>query len=236
MKDDLWIWKKTTAAARLGLPLRETFENPPIDVITFVSDAAGASLEWKAGICKNTSIAGDRGVAAIGYKGDQVNWIGTITWPTHLLIGQKSREGKYFGTKSTTLETVGLLLPFLARPKEMMGHHILLQVDNTAVVHAWRKKYLSSDPETSLLIRCLHVIEAFLECKIYVRHLRRMSNPIASLADALSRKATTTQTVLAQLRDVQWDHPRGPLLDWLNEPLLDWELPRKIVSYLTKTM
>ncbi len=60
--------------------------------------------------------------------------------------------------------------------------------------------------------------------------------PIATLADALSRKATTTQAVLEQLRDVPWDHPQGPLIDWLNEPLLDWELPGKIITYLTKTM
>jgi hypothetical protein len=32
LKDDLWVWKKAVAAARLGLPLRNVHENPPIDV------------------------------------------------------------------------------------------------------------------------------------------------------------------------------------------------------------
>ncbi len=45
----------------------------------------------------------------------------------------------------------------------------------------------SNDPETSLLIRCLHVIEAFLEYKIYVRHLRRMSNRWLFSANSLQR-------------------------------------------------
>jgi hypothetical protein len=80
------------------------------------------------------------------------------------------------------------------------------------------------------------MIEAFLECKIYVKHLKRMSNPVATIADALSRESTTTQAVLEQQHGVPWDRPQGPLIDWLNEPLFDWELPAKIVTYLTETM
>jgi hypothetical protein len=34
LKEDLWTWKKTVAAARLGFPIRNVRENPPIDVIT----------------------------------------------------------------------------------------------------------------------------------------------------------------------------------------------------------
>jgi hypothetical protein len=101
----LWIWKKTIAAARLGFPIKSVCENPPINVTTFVSDAAGASLEWVNGISKNTTINGDRGAAAIGHENGHVKWVGDVRWPERLLKGQKSRQGKYFGSKSTTLET-----------------------------------------------------------------------------------------------------------------------------------
>jgi hypothetical protein len=47
LKDDLWIWKKVIEAARLGLPLAESFEAPPLFPCTFVSDAAGAAFEWE---------------------------------------------------------------------------------------------------------------------------------------------------------------------------------------------
>ncbi len=67
------------------------------------------------------------------------------------------------GSESETLETVGILLPFLTKPKEFAGRHNLIKVDNLAVVFAWEKQYSKSDPETSLLIRCLHVIEARLD-------------------------------------------------------------------------
>ncbi len=93
--------------------------------------------------------------------------IGTLRWPDRLLIGQKSRNGSFFGTKSATLEMVGLLLPFLTNPKALKGKHVHLKVDNKAVVFGWQKKYTVKDPETSLLLRTLHVIEAFLES---VRH------------------------------------------------------------------
>jgi hypothetical protein len=45
LKDDFWIWKKVINAARLGLPLAESFEAPPLFPYTFVSDAAGAAFE-----------------------------------------------------------------------------------------------------------------------------------------------------------------------------------------------
>jgi hypothetical protein len=76
---------------------------------------------------------------------------------------KKLARKKYFGSKSTTLETVGLFLPLIAHPQDIWGRHILLQTDNTVVVYSWKKKYCGGDPETSLLIRCLHVLESFLE-------------------------------------------------------------------------
>jgi hypothetical protein len=105
-----------------------------------------------------------------------------------------------------------LLLPFLTFPEQLKGQHILIEVDNLSVVYAWEKKYSKNDPETSLLIRCLHVLEAFLECKIYVRHLRRMSNEMAVLADSLSREATTTDEIRATITNIQTRSPSSALV------------------------
>jgi hypothetical protein len=224
------------AAARLGLPLRNVHENPPIDVLTFVSDAAGASLEWIDGTSRNTTITGDRGAAAVGYKQDQIYWVGEVRWPDRLLKGQKSRHGKYFGSKSATLETVGLLPPLIIRPGKICGQHVVLHVDNIAVVYAWKKKYCSGDPETSLLIRCLHVLESFLECKLYVRHLRRMSTPIARIADGLTRQTTITPELRGAVGSAPWESLEDPLADWLENPVLDWDLPLKIVANVSSKL
>ncbi len=93
LKDDLWIWKKVICAARNGIPLGEFFENPPLFPYQFISDAAGAALEWEGNTCANRTIPGDRGVASVGYEGEGVTSIGIIRWPIHLLTRDKGRGG-----------------------------------------------------------------------------------------------------------------------------------------------
>jgi hypothetical protein len=131
---------------------------------------------------------------------------------------------------------VGLLLPFLTQPKTVAGKHIILQVDNTAVVHGWRKKYTTRDPETSLLLRSLHVLENYLECKIYVEYLRRVSDHVARVADSLSRETTTTPAIRTELAELPWHRVEGHLLSWLENPVLDWALPMKLVEDVKKLM
>jgi hypothetical protein len=96
LKEDLWVWKKVIDAAKLGLPLAETFEAPPLFPCTFVSDAAGAAFEWENGICKNVTVPGDRGVVSIGYTESQLTSISILRWPPHLLTRNKGRGGWIF--------------------------------------------------------------------------------------------------------------------------------------------
>jgi hypothetical protein len=230
LKEDLWVWKQAIAVSRLGLPLAETFDAPPLTKICFVSDAAGAALQWINGKWENVTTPEDRGVASVEHTDGTPLSLISLKWPKRLLTCQKSSTGKFFGSKSTTLETIGLLLPFITNPKKLCGKHVVLQVDNTAVIHAWNKKYSITDPETSLLIRTLSILEALLECKIYVIHLRHMSNKIAMIADSLSRKTTTSADLLEELQGVPWTAPSGSLVTWLKNPVMDWDLPLKIVK------
>jgi hypothetical protein len=125
---------------------------------------------------------------------------------------------------------MGLLLPFVTSPKTLIGQHVVLGVDNTSVVYGWQKRYSRNDPETSLLIRVLHVIEAYLQFKIYVTHVRRMSTKHAALADALSREATTEGNIRAAMAGVPIHRPWEQLGRWLESPVLDWDLPLKILA------
>jgi hypothetical protein len=59
--------EKSDGGSQIGVAIAR---NPPTDVLTFVSDAAGVSLEWVNGQSKNTIAAGDRGVTAVVNKGD----------------------------------------------------------------------------------------------------------------------------------------------------------------------
>ncbi len=230
LKEDLWVWKKVIYSSRLGLPLTEKLETPPLFPLNFVLDAAGAAFEWEGGKCKNISEPGDRGVASVKFFGDRPIYASIIRWPTHLLTRDKGRSVAFFGSKSATLETVGLILPFVTNPAELVGRHIVLGVDNLSVVYAWRKRYCKNDPETSLLIRVLHVIEAYLHCKIYVTHVRRLSTRMATLADCLSRESTSKPDALVALEGVRVSRPWGTLGRWLENPVLNWNLPLEMLN------
>jgi hypothetical protein len=232
LKLDLNIWRNFVKHASTGYPIATVIENPPLFPISFVTDAAGTSWEWSEKGRINTTKPGDRGAAAIQHNGNQVTFISVIRWPNNLMLNSRSSTNLRMGSKSATLETVGILLPFLTKPNELKDQYVVIEVDNLAVVFAWEKRYSKTDPETSLLIRCLHVIEARLNCKIYVKHLKRRSNRWATLADDLTRESTITESLATAIAHIPIQKPTGPIWDWLNHPTLDWNLPMKMVQHL----
>ena len=225
LKQDLWIWKKTIGTSLTGFPLGEIFGEIPLVAKQFISDAAGAAFEMSNGKSKNVTVNGDRGVASIEhFEGKPIGAI-ILRWPDGLLTKSKDRKGVFFGSKSGTLEMIGLLLPFLSCPKKLIGHQIILEVDNMSVVYGWRKRHCKNDAELSLLIRCLHVLEILLECKIYVSHVKRCSTYVATLADNLSRENTSTKASMDAIKGKLCFVKSKALENWLTWPTLNWNLP-----------
>ncbi len=61
-----------------------------------------------------------------------------------------------------------------------------------------------------------------------------MSTKPAELADALSREATMDADVRAAIAGVPISRPWGQLGRWLEAPVLDWDLPLKILDDVKK--
>jgi hypothetical protein len=118
----------------------------------------------------------------------------------------------------------------------MTNRHVVLEVDNIAVVYGWERKHNKNDPETSVLLRCLHVLEAKLSCRIHVRYVRRCSTKAAETADKLTRDETTDKVLQKELSRVGRQVPAGALMRWLEEPLVDWVLPEKICKDVDKLL
>ena len=118
----------------------------------------------------------------------------------------------------------------MTRPDLIRNKYVILYVDNISLIYAWEKKYCKNYEETTILVRCLHVMEAFLEAKVFVKHVKRMSNDKAVLVDRLSRDSTVTGEDLNRIKDLPWLSPGGALKDWISLPCLDWNLPVKIVK------
>jgi hypothetical protein len=180
-----------------------------------------------------------QGVASAGLAKEWITSLGLIRWPENLLTRAKGREGKFFGSKSGTLEMVGLLIPCVTVPEKMKNQHVILFVDNSSLIYLWGKRYSRNDPETSLLIRALYVIESFLSCKIYVKHVRRLSTPEATLVDHLSREATITPEDRMIMSKVGVTRPWGDgwrILYWIGTcPPRSWRMSKSCVNYENKT-
>jgi hypothetical protein len=125
---------------------------------------------------------------------------------------------------------VGLLLPFLTIPDKLAGKQVVLQVDNIAALFGWEDKQVKGDIAASILVRALHLIEAFLACRIHVTHLPRMSSDAGRLADHLSREETTSEDEEREAKRVEVSLTSTALLSWLKNPQEDWQLAVDILQ------
>ncbi len=110
--------------------------------------------------------------------------------------------------------------------------HVLLLVENPAVVYIWHKLMSPHCEYVSLITQSLHLIEAMLPCRIYVEHLTRCSSPQSILVHQLSWTSTTHERVLQEIRHLRLHTPAGLLINWLKDPTADWKLPKNIVDYV----
>ena len=141
----------------------------------------------------NLNIENDRGVCSLGMSGDIVKTCCIIRWLLRFLNDASDSKGAHFGSKTTMLEMIGLLLPLLTVPNLLVGKHAVFAVDNIAIWHGWKSRGISNDITASILIRAMFLFSYYLGCTIHVVHVPRISTAASELADALSRSSTTIQ-------------------------------------------
>ena len=222
---DLRVWAAVVTAANSWLPICLEMEDPPLGSLEFVSDAAGGhgTEEWL-------------GVASLGTNQDGDVWFMCRgSWPPEIRTG-KDEKGANFASKMTTLELVGLFLPLLSVPKSVQGRNLVLGVDNVSVVFGWENKSVKGDKSASALIRALHLLSCFLECRIFVRHVPRLTSRESFLADCLTRESTAKPEVWEALQGAEIHEPPAPLWDWLDHPSMDWDLGLTMIDWIKKNM
>jgi len=193
LRDDLLVVAKVADTARSGLPICERPCKPPLSTLLIHTDAAGASFSIVDG-AKVFHDNSNKAVACVG--GDCLGQLwawSRLVWPEELLTSRTDCDGKSFGSKSTFLESVGLMLPFLAFPGLLAGRHVCFKVDNIAVVYGWQNGQVKFDRYASEVLRAVHLAASYLGCQLYVQHVPRMSSELAELADELSRRASSRE-------------------------------------------
>jgi hypothetical protein len=147
------------------LPICPPSHSPPLCTKVFTSDAAG--------LPKGGQWLGEIGCGIVGTdeKGDTVLAY-QLWWNKEMIENHKDGKGSRYGSKTATLEMVGVILPFLLMPEQLVGQHVVCRVDNMACVYGFQNYHMKGDISTSILIKALRMIEACLGNTIHVVHIQ----------------------------------------------------------------
>ena len=146
-----------TAARGMPIPRRLSPHLP--SAICFASDASGAHFNKHQGRFIPIPYTGDRKAVSINsIEEDQVWFFASVTFPRDFLLDKRDASDHAFGCKSSTLEAVGLLLPFLCCPEILIGKEVTLLTDNEALVFGWEKRRVPHDNSASIILRAIHII------------------------------------------------------------------------------
>jgi hypothetical protein len=171
------------------------------------------------------------GAASIGFNLDgEIFFARKLSWPSKMIKEAKDERGTRLGSKSLTLELLGLLIPFVSIPEQLSNKFVILKVDNLSCVYGWENGYAKEDEYASIIIRTLVLITSFLGTNLTIKHLPRVSSWEAKKADRMSRKSSCTQEDLNLLDSFKYCDFPFSLLKWLRNPSADWDLPVNILE------
>ncbi len=156
--------------------------------------------------------------------------VSQLFWNREKFLEQTDAKGAKLKHKSTTLELIGVLLPFVQIPERLSNQQVVVKVDNIACFFGWQNLSVQGDNHASIIIRTLHLISSFLGCVVHLQHLPRMSTWDARLADRLSRETTTTQADKALLQKHSPKEIPNSLASWLENPTEDFALATRILE------
>lgn len=222
---DLLTCSKIILATGEGLPIVARPTEPAFNALRFTSDAAGAIMATQDG--KRITVPSTKAIGAASISMDEQDnpWFACrITWPTKFLNQDRDSKGSLFGSKSTCLEVIGAILPFLTIPSKLAGKVVVLELDNINVLYAWEKRQASDDLETSIFIRALHIIASYLACQVHIQHLPRKSTRAAIMADELTREISTSSILESRISALESPLHSTALAGWLENPVADWDL------------
>jgi len=224
-KKDLNVWANMILS-KTPMPIPGESCAPPLDHLVFHSDAAG----W-ADQCKGQHRPG---VASVGISADgEIFFAFRLFWNNQMIKHLVDADNKRFGNKSSMLEFVGIMIPFLMIPESLKKQHIVLFTDNSGCESAWKNRNCKEDEYLSILVRCLHLISIRLSCVIHVRHKPRCSSWESVTVDNMSRDNTTSNSELRLLESFRNLYMPQFMSRWLSNPTKDWGLPMMCVEYVS---
>jgi hypothetical protein len=155
-----------------------------------------------------------------------------LWWPKEFITSSKDNKGIRFGNKSSTLEIIGILLPFILIPTKLKNTHVQVFTDNIACVYGMKDCYVRKDEYAFIFIRAITLISSYLGTVVHTSHTPRRSNWEAEIADNFTRRSTTSFLEAQILKRFNSLTAPEILLDWLKDPSDDWSVATKLLSHV----
>ena len=222
---DLRVWLNFLSKSKHKLPICQEVFGIPLSSVRITTDAAGLpdNKIWSTdigcgGICEDSE-----GGIILAFQ---------QFWPKKFIESSTDNNGKRFGNKTSTLEMLGILMPFILIPNKLKNQHVEVFTDNTSCVYGLTDGYTRKDEYASIFIRTIILISAYLGITIHVQHSPRRSSWETETADNLTRQETTgfTETHLLRRFDTLMIPPA--LTDWLKNPTDDWDISIALLKHV----
>ena len=224
---DLNTWLNFLCDKNEWLPIVPMYVAPPLAHKTFTSDAAGCT--------ENLEYIDCIGCGNVGFNFEgKIIFAYQLFWPNSVIQSARDLKLCRIGNKTTTLEFLGILIPFLIMPEGLRDQYVEVKVDNVGCYFGWLNRHVANDVMATILIHTLHLICAYLGCQVHISHLPRMSSWDAQVVDRLSRKKSMTVMDRKLLSSFNFPGVGEALENWMLNPTEDWDLPYKILFDVKK--
>jgi len=224
-REDLRIWAGFLCSEYKWLPIGHMYTEPPRVCREFVSDAAGLAME-----------ADPRtrpGCGNVGFcEGGTIIFANQFLWPERFIMTAMDEKGVRFGDKTTTLEVIGMIMPFLLVPEKLANQHVRIMVDCFGTVFGMINRHAKGDRAASVFIRAIYLIAAYLNCTVHVQHLPRVSDWGALVTDRLSRMSTTTRQDRMLVNSFHNRPLPVSLSEWFDNPVCNFSLSVQLLEHV----
>ena len=209
-----WMIILQTVSGAVSIP--DPCAKLPASAFQVFTDAAGGTL---SPIGKGTG-----GIAG--------SWWYYYPWSKAINSGCARVGTKKVSRKLSALELIGPLIVLTAGAKWCSNANVRIWVDNSGSVGIWKKGYSTRCPLCTTLVSAIGRVAAAIGCSVTIDKITRCSDTGAVLADELSKGRFTTfkaKLPLDWLIDPEPGWIPLAILDWIQDPKVDFDLGDKIL-------
>ena len=175
MKRQLFFWYSIIPTCGGATSVPDPFKQLPPWALEVHTDAAGGTVS-KPG----------HGVGAV-----MEGWWCYLPWSPAINRGilVQDGSGRRLDRVMSALELLGPLMALAAGMDRFRGQPVRFRVDNAGSVYIWQKGYSSSCRLCTTIVKAMASLSATFGCRVELVKVTRCSEPLAIMADCLSKAA-----------------------------------------------